>query len=375
MFQWYRVMRIPTLALLALVGTACERRSLQEDAGGGSGRIGVDAAASPDGAPPGIDGAFPVIDGASPVSDARPPGSDGGIPLGPTCGMSTVTGGWVPMDFLVLRDRSPAGDQSKWEALLRVLTVQMGANERVNWGLYGFPKFAPLCSAGTVPPHVDIPVAPGRGNALDVAAGVAHTLTGGQGMPAAAAIEIGAAHLSGLAVEEPKFLLLVTDRAPSCAGTGDSLSAAEPAQARADAVAAITRAAAQGISTIVLAPSTTPADSVDALNALAEAGGHARSQGRLKFQDETTFTELFTPVSASTCVVSLSSRPPVVSDVTVTINDALVPRDTQHVNGWDYLPDAMGTLIEFHGAWCEQLLESRHYEVKAYYGCPVPIGG
>ena len=151
-------------------------------------------------------------------------------------------------------DRSPSGDRAAWTGLLTALTDQITTVGRTDWGLYAFPKLGPACGVGTVPPNVDLPVVPD--NQPNVAAVVKSMISGGAGMPTAAAIESASAHLRTLSAAEPKFLLLVTDRPPTCAGTGEQLSSADPVQAEADAVAAIARAAAEKIGTIVLAPST-----------------------------------------------------------------------------------------------------------------------
>ena len=209
------------------------------------------------------------------------------------CGVSNVAGGWLPFDFLVLLNRSPSGDPSAWARLLDTLTQQMAAG-RTDWGLYTFPKLGPACAAATVPPDVDLPVFPDNQQA--VAAAIEAIVSGGEGMPTAAAIDVGAAHLRTLRADEPKFLLLVTDRPPTCAReSATSSGPRNPAQAQADAVAAITRAAAGKIATIVLAPSTTAAGNAAALDALAEAGGYPRSMGTHRFHDETTLAELFVP--------------------------------------------------------------------------------
>jgi hypothetical protein len=278
----------------------------------------------------------------------------------------TIAGGWLPTDFLVLLDRSPAGDRAAWDTLLDTLIAQMGTTG-TDWGLYSFPKLAPTCSVGTVPGHVDLAVLPD--NHQNVAAGVDYSLQGGEGMPAAAAIEVGAAHLRTLSPDEPKFLLLVTDRAPTCGGTGGEVAPADPAQAESDALAAIARAAAAKIGTIVLAPSATASSSATALDELAVAGGTPRATGPHKFHDETTLPELFTPSWLLTCKLAIKDPPPEREITGVTFNGAQVPRDLAHVNGWDYVGTSRSNIIELYGSACDQLLAGRKYEVKVTYAC------
>src|SRR3954449_5378244 len=92
MFQWYRVMRIPALALLALVGTACSRGSLRED-GGGTGVIMFDARPV-DGAPA---DAVRGSHGPAPTADAN-------------CGSTTLRGFPLLPEILVVLDRSVSAD-------------------------------------------------------------------------------------------------------------------------------------------------------------------------------------------------------------------------------------------------------------------------
>jgi hypothetical protein len=347
-------MRVAALALAVVAGFGCGKRSLQSDvADGGPGSIGLDATGGDDLGPSVSDRGVPL-----PAIDARP-SFDCPAP-------STIAGGWVPMDFLVVLDRAPAGDRMAWIQLLDVVIAQM-LTARTDWGLYSFPKFGPACSVGTVPPNVDLPVLPD--NHQNVAAAVANRLWAGEGMPAAAAIEVGAAHLRTLAPDEPKFLLLVTDRPPTCGGTGDQVAPADPAQAQADTIAAIGRAAAAKIGTIVVAPSTTASSTAAVLDALAEAGGYPRAVGTHKFQDETTLHELFTPPGSWTCKVALKDAPPYREIIGVTFNGAEVPHDIEHKDGWDYVANPAVTTIELYGGWCDQLLGSRRFELKAYYVC------
>lgn len=347
MLQWYRFMRAAALALAAVAGTACTKGSLQPNAAdaGGAGSIAIDAAGG---------------DTAPGARDALPP-------ISIDCPMSRIEGGWLPLDFLVLLDRSPSGDRSAWASLLDALTYQIATVGRTDWGLYAFPKLGPACGAATVPPNVDLRVFPDNQRA--VADAIKAMISGGAGMPTAAAIDVGVAHLRTLSAAEPKFLLLVTDRPPTCAGTGEQLSSADPAQAEADAVAAIARAAAEKIGTIVLAPSTAAGETAAALDALAEAGGYPRAVGAHKFHDETTFAELFVPPYALSCVIPLRDAPPERDVTNVTFNGLVVPRDTEHVSGWDTLATPTSTNIELYGSWCDQLTASRHFEVNVFYTC------
>jgi hypothetical protein len=349
MLQWYRVMRIPTLALLALVGTACSRGSLRED-GGGTGVLTFDAGPV-DGSPA---DAVRGFDGPAPTADAN-------------CGSTRLKGGHLLPQILVVLDRSVSVDPAQWSGVLSALAANITANNAGNdWGLYTFPADGPACGAGAVSATIDVPLAPE--NATHVVEHLAVAGTDASGTPTAAAIDRAAAYmLSVRDPNRPQFLLLVTDGAPTCAGTTGALSE-DPVQAQADAVATIRTAAVAGVPTIVVAPSA--ASDVDALNALAVAGAYQRGAiGRL-FQDETSIGEMSLVGPTQSCVVLLSTgRPPVPDNVVVTLNDATVPRDRSRLDGWDYA-DATSSFLWLYGDWCARLRDMQDFQVNVYYGCP-----
>ena len=76
-FNDYRVMQAAALALAALAGLSCRRGALQDDAGGGPGTIGLNAAAPGDGATTPGDGPRGAIDVPG-SSDGRFPDDDRG---------------------------------------------------------------------------------------------------------------------------------------------------------------------------------------------------------------------------------------------------------------------------------------------------------
>ena len=194
----------------------------------------------------------------------------------------------------------------------------------------------------------------------------------GSGTPTAAAIDDGAAYLRTLADRTPKFLMLVTDGAPTCAGTIGALSE-DAAQAQADAVAAIAAALGRGVPDHRRRPRrTTAASDVDALNALAEAGGLPRTvPASIKFFTESTLPELFVPVESTAAASSRCRvrRPPPDAS-TVTFNGGNVPRDPSHMNGWDYTDAAHSRDRALRRSGATPLLSSRSFEVDVYYRLP-----
>jgi hypothetical protein len=293
--------------------------------------------------------------------DVRPPTPDS------NCGMTSLGGGFVAPQILVLVDQSVA-DPAQWTKVITVLSNEVAQHDsRIDWGLYKFPEAGPACGVGTVSSAIDVPVSPMNG--ATVAASIRATRTDGSSSAIAAAIALGADYLGTFNPDLPKFMMLVTDHAPTCAGTFETLSS-DANQAQADAVAALRAAAAAGFKTMVLAPSTT-AD-IGALDQLAEAGGLPRSTGLIEFNTEATLADQFETTTPANCVFGLISPPPVPANVTVSFNGTPVPHDTQHVDGWDYTAPA-SNIIQFFGGWCVQALASRSFQVTVLYGCPVPV--
>jgi hypothetical protein len=354
MVQSRQVMRSAAWTSVILVGLACSRGSLQGDAGG-TGRIGIDAGPDPaasDGShPPQGDGPVGVIDAQVPTADAN-------------CGITSVAGGLVPAEMLLVLDRSIAGDQSAWRKVQSAIVDQINASgPTIDWGLYVFPKDGAACGAATVTGGADLGF--GLSSPSHLVAHVAGAGVDGNGTPTAAAIGAGADYLRTLMDPSPKFMMLATDGAPTCAGTAGALFD-DAAQAQTDAIAAIDAARVAGFPTVVVGPSTT-AD-VGALNALARAGGYARLADDRAFFTESTLAELFGPPPVGSCVIALQSTPPAPDTVAVLLNGAKVPRDPSRADGWEYT-DGLHTAIELHGAWCAQLAASRSFEITVYYGC------
>jgi len=355
-------MRIATWALVTLASVACARRSLQDEAGApGTGTIGLDASADAirnDGGLGGIDTLPPTIDASSPPVDGQR-----------LCGMSTIVGDRVTTEILLVLDRSIAGDQTGWRNLISAVVDQINATgARFDWGLYTFPKNGPACGAATVTAGADLGFS--SGSTFHLVAHVVEAGVDGSGTPTAAAIRAGVDYLHTVVDQSPKFMMLVTDGAPTCAGTIGAPLSDDAAMAQADAVAAIAAAQSEGFFTIVVAPSTTTAaGDVAALNALAEAGGYPR-QSDLKFRTESTLAELFSQTPAESCTFALPGPPPVPDGVRVTINGVGIPRDTRHMSGWDYT-DGTRTAFNLYGTWCSMVYDSRSFEIVVTYACPI----
>jgi len=349
-------MRLPALVLAVLGLASCRRGTLEDDAG--TGGFTLDGA-GPGGDAGGATDAADLPDVPFPTADAN-------------CGHISNVASYLNPDILVVLDRSISVNPTQWNAFLSSLTGTISTdNELVDWGLYAFPQNGPACGPGTVTTAIDVSIMPS--SAMHVIAHLVAAGTGASGTPTAAAIQTAVAYMQSLTDQNPKFLMLVTDGAPTCAGTIDGLSA-DPAQAQADAVAAINAAYAAGFPTFVVAPSTTTATGdVDALNALATAGRYPQPPPGPRFFTELTIGPLLTSTDSNTsCPFSLGADPPPVPDVvTVTFNDVPIPRDRSHTFGWDYTSPDMRAIALF-GSWCEMVVSRRSFTVNVYFGCPNP---
>ena len=54
----------------------------------------------------------------------------------------------------------------------------------------------------------------------------------------------------------------------------------------------------------------------------------------------------------------------------MTLNGVRVPRDTQHMSGWDYTANTL-TAFSLYGTWCAMVLDSRSFEIRVIYDCPI----
>jgi len=331
---------------------------------------------------------------------------------GRTCGLQNFDVERKPAEILLLLDRSKSmiedttsdGTTLKWNAVLPALKqVIMDTDAAVSWGLKTFPEGAGSeCVAGSVTSNVVVPVAPMNAaavvGALNDTANQA-TQPQGNGTPTGDAITAAYNYLRTLTSTNPKYILLATDGAPSCAGTTKDSSTA-----RTFAVQQVMNAstAAPPIYTFVVGVATNSSSETTTLNSLADAGGRPRAGLLTHFYLGNTTSELTAALAAitgaaATCTFPLNPPPPVMNDPTkvgmyfppsgaptactstagcpggqVCINDVCmlkVPYDTAMGNGWSYT-DTNNTAAQAYGGWCDMIKASGANTVQIIYGCP-----
>jgi len=158
---------------------------------------------------------------------------------GRTCGLQKFDVERKPAEVLLLLDRSKSmiedttsdGVTLKWNAVLPALKqVIMDTDSSLSWGLKTFPEGTGTeCVATGVTENVVVPVAPMNAaavvGALNDATNPA-TQPQGNGTPTGDAVTAAFNYLKKLNTTNPKYILLATDGAPSCAGTTKDSSTA-----------------------------------------------------------------------------------------------------------------------------------------------------
>jgi len=295
------------------------------------------------------------------------------------CGAQTqqigVTNLGDPPDLLVVLDRSgsmsappttfPPIFTPKWTIMRNGLTsVVTSKQANIKFGLLEFPS-DDNCAADAA---AEVGVSLGAASAFN-------TYFAGRSpngnTPGHVALSSALSYFGSIPVNSAgRYVLFATDGLPNCLG-GVPETASD-----AQTVAAVGALFAAGIKTYVLGFGTfgLPAG---VLNDAAVAGGVPKP-GATKFYEANNSAELDLALQAiaggvivPSCTFQLQSAPPDPNNVTITINGMVVPRSSQHTDGWDYYPDPM--TITFFGSWCNTIKSGATTNVSFVYGCPGPI--
>lgn len=356
---------------LSLCGLfACSAHSGDDDGAGqtaGAGASSTGATGS---------GGLDLASGGS-ISLVEQAGSGGTVDGAPVkngeCAQENFVVATKPADVLLVLDRSKSmiehsvpGAATRWAAVVPALTSVITATDAVvSWGLELFPEGeGSQCS----PLSADIPAKIMPGNAATVTSVISSTMALGNGTPTGDAILKATAYLQSRDTTN-QFIVLATDGEPSCPSGGD-----EALEYATDAIAA---AKAAGFPTYVIGV-LDPAknkSSLPRLNAMAEAGGTARSDGQSgdKFYQAQSQDELKAALEAVTgrvvsCVFDFKASPPDPTNIAVKVNGAWINRDETGAEGWDYTgPEFLG--LELHGDACQQIKDAHEDKVDIIFGC------
>jgi hypothetical protein len=295
------------------------------------------------------------------------------------CAQQSVVIGAKPADVLLVLDRSksmiennvPPNDVTRWDAVVPALKAVIEETDAsVSWGLKVFPEGeGSECIAASVTDAIPVQIM--AKNAAAVNGAIASTMALGNGTPTGAAIRAATTYLKGRALSN-QYILLATDGDPSCPkGSGEDGAAT-------DAIAAITDAKAAGFPVYVVGVLDPVKDKskFPTLNAMAEAGGTARSDNPVadKFYQAQSQEELTNALKAVTgqvvsCVFEFTSKPPVPDNIAVSVNGKWLTRDTTKAQSWDYTSDQY-VALELHGDACQELKTAAANKVDIIFGCP-----
>jgi len=328
-------------------------------------------------------GTMPVI-----IVVAGSTGTDGGSATGTldsNCGVKTQSAKMIPPDIMLVMDRSLSmtndvndkqctgstgnngncGPNSKWELMVPALNqVITDTDAKVNWGMFYLGDEPAQCGVATAPV---VPVATMNATAITT------SLTGNQfngqtGTPTRRAVQGAVSYLTGLADQNPKFLLLATDGQPNCA-TANSLNTDDSAgtqQAVADALAA-------GIPTFVVGIGNTGAAAT--LDQVAIAGGRPQTGGTTSYYQVNDAAALGSALGtivgqAASCSFNIGPAPDgtTATGLGVFGDGAKIPMDP--ANGWSFKDTGMTTII-LNGSICDQVMAGTVHDVTVAFVCMV----
>jgi hypothetical protein len=334
------------------------------------------AVGEPDPDPP-LPDAGMVVDATGPIDttpttplDAMvipkpPPPIDG-------CNFGSFVAHRIAPEILLVFDRSSAmrkpvvgSANNRWvEMTDGVATVVKNRQAAGAWGLKLFPS-APSC---VVNDGVDVPVGPAEFNDVITKIRGGQPDTGPEGSPLFQAVFTAfQAFPKG---NNPRFFVLASDGQVACPAVP-----ANPA-AESKAYETVRNAATNHVWSFVIGTATVGTPQHTVLNNLAGEGREA-SPGTTRYLPAQNKLEMMNALDAvadrlSSCLFSINAPPWRDSVVMDIAGIGRVPRDVNHLEGWDYGPDTVRpdikTLRVFGNA-CNSLKQTPAAAVTMTFGC------
>jgi hypothetical protein len=293
----------------------------------------------------------------------------------------------LPPDILIVLDASGSmnndisdtscgtngcGATSKWAQMTPAINMVVQATQAdVNWGLKFFADDS-MCGVNN---NVAVNIGANNGMAVQTAiAGRTSTnggVSNGSRTPTRLAENAGAAYMSNLNDQNPRFILLATDGLPNCA-PGATDTAADDSQG---AVQAVMAAAMMGIPTFVVGIATGGGMADTTLSNMAVAGGYPRG-GSPQYYSVSSTTEFVSVLQtlvgvAATCTFAVPDPPNGDTDrahIGVVIDGTEIPHDTSQTNGWDYTSTGM-TAVQVFGSQCNAIMSGQAKTVEIVFKC------
>jgi hypothetical protein len=312
-----------------------------------------------------------------PQDAAPPPPSDDA-----NCGQRDQPTTMLPPDLLIVLDRSLSMNMdssgancaagmpgcSKWDQMTAAINTAVSMTDTTdNWGLKFFGDGTTNASYCQVNPGVAVNIGPM--NAGNIATAIAGTMPS-TATPTTAALVAAGTYLRGLTDQNPKYIVLATDGAPTCRNGGIMT------RDDANAIAEVLNQANMGIQTFVIGIATSnDAMATATLNMMAVNGGQPQMGATTSYYAVANTADLVTALGkisaiAASCTLSLGAAPPNPDNILVEGDGTPIPQDP--TNGWQYGPGQ--TSIILNGTACDAVKNQTIQTVKAIFGCgTVPI--
>jgi len=285
-----------------------------------------------------------------------------------SCNFGHVLADRVNPDVVLVFDRTSAMRKTvdgtmvtRWlEMTGAVEDALKGTDAEVRWGL----KFVPSMAGCEVTSSLDVAVATSNYNAIVNRIRGTMPVTGPEGSPLATGIQAASRGLLFGAPTTPRYLVLATDGKVNCPDT--------PA-ARQDAIKAVSNAATQGVRTFVIGTASPGSEQHATLNELATAGLEP-NPGDVRYHPATSKEEMLAALGNITqrltsCVLVTKAQPPAPNFVAIEMDGARIPRDPQHLNGWEWAGSGSFQIAHVYGEYCDRLIANPGATVEFILGC------
>jgi len=273
---------------------------------------------------------------------------------GNTCGGDKFDATPVQANMLIVLDHSGSMMEKiagvpKWTSAVDAVRTISAGHADIRFGLQMFSYSGAQCNAGSVVVPIADDAAQAISSALPANADGAMTPIGG-------ALKVAANEQGLYDPNRANYVLLITDGKENCNGAP---------------VSEVATLFNKGIRTWTVGFG----GAVDAnrLNQMAIKGGTARQDARRYYQADSQ-TELAQAlaaiVRASTgCDFALTQTPPDATKLFVGINGQIVPRDTNHLSGWDYTQAT--NRVTLYGPACDAVAQANGTAtIDIVFGCP-----
>ena len=175
-------------------------------------------------------------------------------------------------------------------------------------------------------------------------------------------------YLTGLADQNPKYIVLATDGQPNCAtltglNVDDSMGSEQ----------AVTAALAAGIPTFVVGIGNTGA--VATLNQMAINGGRPQTGGTTSYYQVNDAAALSSALGtivgqAASCTFDIGQPPDGTTTKALGVFGDGAPITMDASNGWSFKDDTMTTII-LNGPTCDRVLSGMTHDVTVAFVCMV----